>query len=113
MTKEESEEIADAFNKLFELALNWEKPDQTNFRNTALDVEEFERACRLLARLLDDAELKEAIWALTQSSPRIGSALEHPSLMDSFKLSEAERRVIKSSLKGGEAALATRKVLAK
>ncbi|MBV9771454.1 MAG: hypothetical protein JOZ32_17920 [Bryobacterales bacterium] len=74
---EEPDDIADAFNRLFEIDLDWERRrgESEKFLIKASELEEFVFLCSYLSIHLKDTKIQHAIWTLTQNGDFILTAV--------------------------------------
>jgi hypothetical protein len=82
------DKVADLFNQLFELELNWSEIE-LSAKFSISSLQEFVRIVMELAPLLDNKKISNSVWTLTLSKPEM--RLENDRLMEKVELTDDER----------------------
>ncbi|WP_035966490.1 hypothetical protein [Bradyrhizobium sp. YR681] len=97
---DEPRDIADAFNRLFDLDLDWERRlgQGDEFLIKRSDQAQLHELCAYLFRHLKATEIQNAIWVLTQNKSALHIPLLDASFMESVGITEEDSKGIQEQI---------------
>jgi hypothetical protein len=97
---DEPDNIADAFNRLFQLELDWERHRGENepFLVKPSELEDLEVLSSYLADHLKDIKIQNSIWTLTQNKSTLSVVFIAPVFMDSLEINKEDAEKIYKSI---------------